>query len=724
MAVPVVPGVNLPSRGDNARGALVNPVVSQVDAGAGWSTLADAATTFQKVLQRNDLERDQIKMADLSGQYKVETDEKIRKLDPSAADHAERVKEIVTSGRQAFVDRLGSNNPQIRNHFAASLANDGAALEMTAAGIRRGHLEVAAVQVFDRERERVYERIRRDPKGFTDYVAEFNGASANLAPGMSPTTRLKAAKDFYDGALEAVVQGYTKNGDFGGATKFLDDNQGSMAPEKYQALKGRIREAVSQARSDYDRAQANNYGQAEIKILTEVDRIRKEGGVYGGRSIDEITNDPSYSPAQKASLIRMTMQAQQLGNAEREDRQRLLRTYDAGTGVADRGEADKLVAILNDEKRAKLVKGSDLTLTDTMDTIVSVAKRTGWVSTAAVSMINGADNLADPKDPDAAAKLEAAATVYQRLLAGAPSAKGLELKDDSRVRLVQALLDTGGAASLKEAAKYVAGLSATDMTARTERNKEFPELSKQLGVKREDINALFTNNIFTRNVGGAPANPAAVPPEVYADYERVAKLQYAVSGRMDLADAAAKKWVTENYGPTTVGGLTHIVRAPAEKTLFPNDKLGALDPATRARILEDIIVPVLTKSGHVAPINTPTPAINDPMTFIPPAGNRMGGVYGFRLVPTPDTISGRSAPAYYVQTPFPGAGPNGPYRNTPAVGGGFMTIDADYVAKALGTSGTYTGIVDRERKALESDRAKGQFQERARRPAPFPPNRN
>jgi len=634
------------------------------------------ATNFQKVLERNELERDQIKSADESGQFRIRADEKIRKLDPGAPDHAERVKELVTGERQTALDRHGSRNPRVRAAFAASLANDGAALEITAAGLRRGHLELRATQVHEREALRTYEAIRKDPGGTADYIAAFNATANQLYDGMSADARLKAAKAFGEGALEAAVQGYSENGDFQGASKFVDDNQKSMTPEKFQALKGRIRTGRDQARSDGERGRALYVGQIEVDILKGEDAARNGGG-YNGPTADKVLSDPNLTPQHQAHLMRMIRQAQQIGNADREARTQALAVVSSRVGVRDRAQADLAEDTLLEFKKKQLGP-SPLTDENVADIIVRVVRDGGMMTTRALRAIQGADNVGGgPTDSGAAAKLAAAAALWQRIEKEAPSAKGIELKEDSRVAQVLQLLRDGGASDLKDAATRVAAWSPTDLTTRKQRGDQYPETVKALGgTKREDLLNDIVPGWFARNLGGAPSAPAFVPPEVYSEFDRVRKAQFLLSGDLKNADGVAKKWIAANYDLTTVGGRTHVVRHPPEKIFFSDADLSQIPFASRAAVVNEILVNHPNMKGYLPPTDPGWRGVIDPANllptdlsfgFLPPTD------LGFRLVPTSASIEalrGAVNPAqvslsYRVQVRLPGAGPDAPYLDVP-----------------------------------------------------------
>jgi hypothetical protein len=564
---------------NRASSAAASTAPNVVNSGRALQTAARATQAIGDELFRNTLRKDNLNATKAEARFDRRVQERLAELDPTASDYDQEVQEVLQEERQGTLEDAQIETQRAYDELSTNLSVRSEGERAIATDQRRVALEDEALDTLSEAQNQALAKIRNDPDGADAYIAEFQTRANRLKEAISPEQHDDIDRAAAVSATVARVEGLAQEARYEEARKLAEEQAGSMDPETFRSTKRRIREIQNQARQDFLSDTAAQVTNLEIGIVD----ASSEAGLSGIRQRIESLNQEGFFQGRqhkRAALIKQIEAKRGRLRTGQEELGVALAKFDSGTGNDTQKEADLVWGVYSD----KLPE--DASAADRIDHAVNFASKSGYLPTEFKRLVENAERVTNQPD-----LLATAAQVYDRASADdAQIDMGLRNRENSRVRLTATYQDVMGT-SYEDAANLV--------------NENIPDAAKlkeRREVFDEEVDDLDFNNLIgdALDQGGflgiGDLDAEDVSARARAEYERALRVNYEMSGDMEIATAAASRRFRERYGTTRVGDVEQVTMHPPER-FFPGAINSLLTPDQKATIITQDVEQSLQELG-------------------------------------------------------------------------------------------------------------------------------
>ena len=551
-----LPGTEFESTGNRARSvAAGGPNVGGFKNTTATDIGLGAAVALEAVNKIN-IERDSVVSVQTESAYVVEREKKMAELDPMAADYADKVKEIWGDSKDVIASS-GIITSEAKNDLERRFTRHAASAEIIGIKLRKDAVGKEALMSAGDAMNATAAKIRNDPAGANNYLAEHQAGMERLKVGMDPNQLRAFSRKAADEFAKNQVIGYAEKGNFGGARAAIKAQAEHLDTSVITGLSSYVDSKESKARADGDRARTAN---ASTVLLDIEDQFN------GKKEIDPNTRERlDQMKALRAISSEHHLMAVKTWNNENqrfqvEAKKNAVAAEQLATGTlsnqenADRGFANQFG---NVPFGRIALQGTPEQRAAAITLATSMAAGTGYLPTQMKDLVSNADSITNPQQ---AGSVAYAAEAMDAIEARAPGKiAGVNLSDTGVVNRVRAeakrLMHDG--IPKDEAYKQAAQTEMPKDKLTMQGEKDLRDLGTDRLKKMNPTNlALEAVQALTPFVERQFSATPDMSAKMGAVYERVFKeAMVATNGNEERSKALAAKKIQDTYGPTKVGVL-------------------------------------------------------------------------------------------------------------------------------------------------------------------------
>ena len=626
-----LPGTEFESTGNRARSvAAGGPNVggfkntTATDIGLGAAVALDA-------IQKINIERDSVMSVKAETDGVTTAEKAMSELDPMAPDYQDKIKQIWGDAGKNALSTSGITTSEVKNDLERRFTRHAAGAEIIGIKLRKDAVSRESLLTAKDAADATGAKIRNDPAGANNYLAEHQADMERLKVGMDPNQLREFSRTAADKFAGDQILGYTEKGNFSAARNALKAQAPHLSTEKAIALSRDIDSKETKARVDGDRAAANSANLLQARMYdwahglgppvdrSEVDKFRGTQqfasmvSVFGAAT-EKLKNqgerDYDKILGAHAADISARISDAQAGKGEMPSRAEIdaLKTYSQwdtlvkqhnATEIAQRKievKTEEAVSAVNsgtakNQEQADLgiraqlgnipigkiaVEGTPQQRAIAIQAMAKVAGTTGFLYGEFKDLLENSDKTTDKSRVGQVAFAAEAADDLENL---APrSLENANLAKVGTLAIVRAegkriLEENRGTMTKAQAYKQAAETYMNKGSLTIQEEKDRAEIGKKV-IDKIDFKSLTDQTFSTgveRNVPFVtmPGQDTAMQGQ----YRRLVEEAWSRTGNEKLSVAIAKKQMQSMYGVTQVGAVTKAV-----PTLDGPPEAAALNP--------------------------------------------------------------------------------------------------------------------------------------------------
>ena len=262
-----LPGTEFESTGNRARSvAAGGPNVggfkntTATDIGLGAAVALDA-------VQKINIERDSVMSVKAETEGVIAAEKAMSELDPMALDYKDKVTQIWGDAGKNALATSGITTSEVKNDLERRFMRHSASAELIGIKLRKDAVSRESLLTAKDAADAVGAKIRNDPAGANNYLAEHQADMERLKVGMDPNQLREFSRTAADKFASDQVIGYAEKGNFSAARNALKSQAPHLSTEKTTGLSSYIDSKETKARVDGDRATANSANLLQARMF-------------------------------------------------------------------------------------------------------------------------------------------------------------------------------------------------------------------------------------------------------------------------------------------------------------------------------------------------------------------------------------------------------------------------------------------------------------------------
>jgi hypothetical protein len=551
-----LPGTEFESTGNRARSvAAGGPNVGGFKNTTATDIGLGAAVALEAVNKIN-IERDSVASVKAETEGVTTAEKAMSELDPMAPDYQDKIKQIWGDAGKNALSTSGITTSEVKNDLERRFTRHAAGAELIGIKLRKDAVGKEALMSAGDAMNATAAKIRNDPAGANNYLAEHQADMERLKVGMDPNQLRAFSRKAADEFAKNQVIGYAEKGNFGGARAAIKAQAEHLDTSVITGLSSYVDSKESKARADGDRARTANASTVLLDIEDQFNG-KKEIDPNTRERLDQMKARGAISPEHHLMAVKTWNNENQRFQVEA--KKNAVAAEQLATGTlsnqenADRGFANQFG---NVPFGRIALQGTPEQRAAAITLATSMAAGTGYLPTQMRDLVSNADSITNPQQ---AGSVAYAAEAMDAIEARAPGKiAGVTLSDTGVVNRVRAeakrLMHDG--IPKDEAYKQAAQTEMPKDKLTLQGEKDLRDLGTDRLKKMNPTNLALeaVTSFAERNI------PFIATPDMSAKmgavYERVFKeAMVSTNGNEERSKALAAKKIQDTYGPTKVGVL-------------------------------------------------------------------------------------------------------------------------------------------------------------------------